>query len=294
MTFLVHNQRYEGRSQLHTSLEWPNMRIEHRSLNSAVLPAVTCTCTGLTIVLAGRSLNRWLEDGVVRRVVPSQPGITSILPVSFEEKEIELVSPLETLHIYLAPSLTVASALTDFDIDPSKVEVVRSGGVSDPLLKEVAAALHRMISRPPEPTDRLFIDGAGSMLSAHLVSKYSNIAQRAAPRSPGLSYQKLTRVLDLVECRFADAIGLDELAAEACLSPFHFSRLFQKAQVSPLTDTLPNAAFRKRRANSRRGACRWLRLRWKRALDRRATSIAFSASTQARRRASSANKTAVR
>ena len=49
------------------------------------------------------------------------------------------------------------------------------------------------------------------------------------PPSPSLSYQKLTRVLDLVECRFAGEIGLDELAAEACLSPFHFSRLFQKA-----------------------------------------------------------------
>jgi AraC family transcriptional regulator len=33
----------------------------------------------------------------------------------------------------------------------------------------------------------------------------------------------------LVDCRFAEGIGLDELAAEACLSPFHFSRLFQKA-----------------------------------------------------------------
>jgi len=67
------------------------------------------------------------------------------------------------------------------------------------------------------------------MLSAYLVSKYSNIAHRVLPHSPGLSYQKLTRVLDLVECRFADAIALEELAAEACLSPFHFSRLFQKA-----------------------------------------------------------------
>ena len=56
------------------------------------------------------------------------------------------------------------------------------------------------------------------MLAAHLVSKYSNIARRAVPRSPSLSYQKLKRVLDLVECRFADGIGLDELATEACLS----------------------------------------------------------------------------
>lgn len=149
--------------------------------------------------------------------------------MGYEEVECEIASPVECLHIFLAPSVAAASALADFDLDPSRVEVVRAPGVSDPLLKEVAVALDEIISRPPEPTDRLFIEGVGSMLSAHLVSKYSNVARRVLPHSPGLSYQKLTRVLDLVECRFADAIGLDELAAEACLSPFYFSRLFQKA-----------------------------------------------------------------
>jgi AraC family transcriptional regulator len=228
MTFLVHNHRYEG-SQLHSSLERPNMRIEHRSLNSVVLPPVTCTCNAISIALAGRTPVRWKEAGAVRRVVAVQPGIASILPVGFDETETEIVSPLECLYIFLAPSVTAASSLADFDIDPSRAEVVRAPTVSDPLLKEIAAALHRILSRPPEPTDRLFIDGASSMLAAHLVAKYSSIAERPTPRLPSLSYDKLKRVLDLVDCRFAEEIGLDELAAEACLSPFHFSRVFQNA-----------------------------------------------------------------
>ena len=228
MTFLVHNHRYEG-GQLHSSLERPNMLIEHRSLNASVLPPVTCTCNAISIALAGRTPVRWKEAGAVRRVVAVQPGIASILPVGFDETETEIVSPLECLYIFLAPSVTAASSLADFDIDPSRAEVVRSPAVSDPLLKEIAASLHSILSRPPEPTDRLFIDGASSMLAAHLVSKYSNVAGRRAPPSPSLSYDKLKRVLDLVDCRFAEEIGLDELAAEACLSPFHFSRLFQNA-----------------------------------------------------------------
>ena len=228
MTFLIHNRRYEG-SKLHSSLERPNIRIEHRSLNSTVLPPVTCTCNAISIALAGRTPVRWKEAGAVRRVVAVQPGIASILPVGFDETETEIVSPLECLYIFLAPSVTAASSLADFDVDPLRAEVVRAPRVSDPLLKEIAAALHDIISRPPEPTDRLFIDSASSMLAAHLVSKYSSISRRAVPPSPSLSYQKLKRVLDLVECRFANEIGLDELAAEACLSPFHFSRLFQKA-----------------------------------------------------------------
>jgi AraC family transcriptional regulator len=204
------------------------MRIEQRRLNADVLPAVTCTCNAISIALAGRTSARWKGAGTVQRVVAVQPGIASILPMGFAEAECEIVSPVECLHIFLAPRVTAASALADFDIDPSRTEMVRAE-VSDPLLKEVAAVLHDIISRPPEPTDRLFIEGASSMLAAHLVSRYSNITPRPAPRSPSLSYEKLKRVLDLVDCRFAEEIGLDELAAEACLSPFHFSRLFQKA-----------------------------------------------------------------
>jgi AraC family transcriptional regulator len=38
--------------------------------------------------------------------------------VGFDETECEIVSPVECLHIFLAPSVTAASALADFDIDP--------------------------------------------------------------------------------------------------------------------------------------------------------------------------------
>ena len=36
-------------------------------------------------------------------------------------------------------------------------------------------------------------------------------------------------MLDFIEAHLASDISLDDLAAEACLSPFHFSRLFRKA-----------------------------------------------------------------
>jgi AraC family transcriptional regulator len=39
----------------------------------------------------------------------------------------------------------------------------------------------------------------------------------------------LKRVLDFIEAHLASDISLDDLAAEACLSPFHFSRLFREA-----------------------------------------------------------------
>lgn len=205
------------------------MRLEHRSLNAAVLRPVTCTCTSIGVALSGRTLLRWKETGAGQRAVAIQPGSASIHPAGFEETEIELVSPVEYLHIFLAPSVTGPSAWADHGVDPARAEVVRGAGVSDPLLKEIAAALHGIISRSPEPTDRMFIDGTSALLAAHLVARYSTAVRRPPSVAPGLRYQRLKRVIDLVEARFAEEIGLSELAAEACLSPYHFSRLFRKA-----------------------------------------------------------------
>jgi len=230
MTFLAHNRRYAGSSELLSSLETPNMLIEHRSFKSDVLPSDICACTTILVALAGRTPVHWKRDGAVQRTVSVQPGVVGIMPLGFEETETEIAAPVECLHIFLPPSVTGHSALADFDADPAATEIVRRcAGGPDPLLREIAVALLGVISRPPEPTDRLFVEGASAMLAAHLVSKYSNIARRHASPSPSLSYDRLRRVLDLVEDRFANEIGLDELAAEACLSSFHFSRLFQKA-----------------------------------------------------------------
>jgi AraC family transcriptional regulator len=202
------------------------MRIEHRLLDPGFLRPVTCTCTAISVALGGRAFARWM-DGAFRPVAV-RPGIATLQPVGLEETEVEITAPVESLLIFLAPSLMATSAQADFDIDPARVELIRTAGISDPLLNEVATALRGMSSRSPEPTDELFAEGASAMLAAHLVSRYSNVRLRPATL-PGLPDHKLKRVIDLVESRFAEPISLGELAAEACLSPFHFSRLFQKA-----------------------------------------------------------------
>lgn len=228
MTFLVHSHRYEGSTQLHSPLEWPDLRVEHRLLRPDTLRPVTCTATTINITLVGRTPVRWIAGGAIQRAM-IHPGMASVQPAGLEETKVEIVSPIESLHIFLAPSLTDSSALADYDLDPARVELAHAAGMSDPLLKEVAAAFHEMISRPPEPTDRLFVEGACSMLAAHLVSKYSNVGWRRATLQPSLPDRKLKCVIDLVESRFAQEINLSELAAEACLSQFHFSRLFRTA-----------------------------------------------------------------
>src|SRR5262245_34419536 len=53
------------------------------------------------------------------------------------------------------------------------------------------------------------------------------------PGTPSLHGKRLGRVLDFMDARLVDDISLDDLAREACLSHYHFSRLFHEATGLP-------------------------------------------------------------
>ncbi|KAA2234592.1 helix-turn-helix domain-containing protein [Salinarimonas soli] len=54
-----------------------------------------------------------------------------------------------------------------------------------------------------------------------------------APSKGGLAPWAKQRTIDLMHARLADDISLDELAAEARLSPFHFARMFKQSVGVP-------------------------------------------------------------
>ncbi len=228
MTLLVHHEKYRGSPHLHAPLDWPDLRVEHRRLEPGSLAPVTFTCNSVVVALAGRTPASRTANGERQRAV-IQPGMACIEPVGLDESEAEIASPIECLHIHVAPSLVGWSALADFDIDPDKARLAYAGGLRDPLLNQIALAFHGIMERGAEPIDQLLVDGMRSVLAWHLLSKYSLDRWQAAIPQPSLPYAKLKRVVDLIEARFAETITLHDMAAEAGLSDFHFSRLFHQA-----------------------------------------------------------------
>ena len=86
-----------------------------------------------------------------------------------------------------------------------------------------------MLYRPRQPTDALFVAGLQVALAAHLLGHYTVDRWRPPEKSPSLDPRRLQRVLDYIEASLNVDIRLEELAAQACLSPYHFSRLFREA-----------------------------------------------------------------
>jgi AraC family transcriptional regulator len=107
----------------------------------------------------------------------------------------------------------------------------------DPLLTQIALSFREMRRSPTGLTDGLFADSLRTMLAAHLLRRYL-----AAPRSieagktrrEKMDARRLRHVLDLVESRLGEPLQLREMAGAACLSPFHFSRIFRLTMgISP-------------------------------------------------------------
>src|SRR5262249_49380552 len=103
-----------------------------------------------------------------------------------------------------------------------------AGGFADATLAQIGTALHGLVGRDSQPIDRIFADGLRTALAAHLIGNYTVDSWQPSPRAPSLDARRLKRVLNFIEARLAEDISLNDLAREACLSPFHFSRLFRE------------------------------------------------------------------
>lgn len=95
-----------------------------------------------------------------------------------------------------------------------------------------SSCVHALLAemRAPREYGPLFVDSVTDALTLHLLSD-------AAPPPPArretLSAPALSRVCERMEARLEAGVTLDELAAEAHLSRFHFARAFREAMNMP-------------------------------------------------------------
>lgn len=223
--------KYGTGRRLTNVAEWNAMRVECWGHEAGTLNNVQLDCTEIGVLLAGQVNVRRTGDGQTQTAF-GRPGTSWICPAGVFESDIELSAPMvECLHIFLPPTLLEKSALQDYGIDPARTKLGYAGGLADPLLLQIATTLRLMLDRDMAGSERLMIDGLRTTLAAHLVGQYSADQWRPAEfRVPtSLDGPRLQRVLDFIETNLANELTLDDLAAEACLSAFHFARLFRQA-----------------------------------------------------------------
>jgi AraC family transcriptional regulator len=233
MSLRAHGDRkYRSSTLLGGAAEWDALRVEHRQIGPGAQNCVRPECTELVYILSGQALVRRTGDGQKQEGM-ARPGTSWLVPAGTHETLLELDGSTECLIIFLPDKLLEDSALADYGIDPDRAQLAYAGGFVDATLAQIGAALHGMLGRESQPTDRIFANGLRTALAAHLIGNYTVDRWQPPTRGPSLDAKRLQRVLDFMEAQLADDLSLEDLAREACLSPYHFSRLFHEATGRP-------------------------------------------------------------
>jgi AraC family transcriptional regulator len=139
-------------------------------------------------------------------------------------------APGSVLNVRLSPALVRSTAQAMQHVNPDAPYVLPRLHLKDTKLSHLGWAIVAELEGGER--DRLFADGVGSAMVAHLLTCYST----ARPLNfPGrLSRRQLQGVIDYIEGNLAEDLSLAELAGVAGISVSHFKALFRQTVGVPV------------------------------------------------------------
>jgi AraC family transcriptional regulator len=191
--------------------------------------AVTTLDPRIGVHISGTYLIHFYSRGVWRQDI-YRPGTTTVLR-SDEERGFRFASHQDTdcefANIYLPMGLLAETA--DYLKRPGQRAPVPSFNqvqAHDRAILEVTRAL---IGAMKNGADELYAESASAWFASHVLVHEKSFGLDEDNRGVGeISDARLRRVIEFISVHFAGSITLDQLAAEAGISKYHFIRLFRR------------------------------------------------------------------
>jgi len=168
-----------------------------------------------------------IEGGRPKQIGPLQPGCLRFIPagvgvrttMSMSAPKIAWIGVVQRPEIYrdLAGEGSWPASFADFD--PTLI-------LADPRATLLIEAIAKEISGGA--FDHLMVDALSSALAVQIARQFRGAGLRLLPAGR-LSKDRLKRVLDYIDAHLANPLLLRDLAAVACLSPYHFARSFKRS-----------------------------------------------------------------
>jgi AraC family transcriptional regulator len=207
---------------------WRGLSAELRSHPIGEVPPYVASCTQIAILIRGASVVTRHSGGIQQRIVGT-PGTIGLCPLGVHENYAYLSTHIdEMLHVYLSATL-FASLTRHTSRDFTAAAVRNDAGFNDPLIEPIAVEILRELQSETSCGD-LLVETLADALAVRLLNSYSSVSVdpfRDALRPKGLDPRRLQSVIDYINANLRKEITLEELAAAASLSRFHFSRMFK-------------------------------------------------------------------
>ncbi len=209
---------------------WSGVAAELRCHPPGELPAIVPTQMEITIATR-RSPGAYVSrKGAGRRQRNAvEAGTVWFCPVGVAEDDIVISGPLhDILHVYL-PAEGFARMADLYGDARIRADAVRYlADVDDDLVRQLGLAIGREL-RTETAAGRMLVEAASFSLVARLAQMYGHDRPDGADaEEAGSTCQaRIRRVTDFIRDNLHRDLTVAELAEVACLSPFHFARMFK-------------------------------------------------------------------
>jgi AraC family transcriptional regulator len=174
---------------------------------------------------------------------PVPAGSILVWPAG-SSKEIRWQGSMESLDIYLDPSLVGRVTAEAFESDPTRTVVPLLTGLILPELRFAMLAVDAEL-RASDGGCPILVESLATILSLHLIRHTMSARRLPASEDGVLSGRKLHAVIEYIMENLGGDLTLGQIAAVAHLSPYHFARQFKAATgLSPYQYVISNRVER--------------------------------------------------
>jgi AraC family transcriptional regulator len=171
-----------------------------------------------------------LYDGV-KRHIPPPAGSILVIPAG-SPAQWRWSGRMETLINFLQPRLVARVAAEAFDLDPARTMVPPLDSLDLPQLRATMWAVDAELTAGGAGRN-LATESLANLLAVHLIRHVLAPRQPGRGRDGALPRGRLRAVVEHIEEHLGGAPTLEQLAAVARLSPYHFARQFKIATGLP-------------------------------------------------------------
>jgi AraC family transcriptional regulator len=140
--------------------------------------------------------------------------------------------PFESMAVFIELPLLQRAMEEVFGADAAHARLRDVSAFTDNALNSLMDRLREELTR--RKASPLFLQGIAQAVAIHLARNYAETVKELSGGGSSLPGYKLRQITDWMAEHLAEDFGLDQLAAQAGLSKFYFTRLFKTALgVSP-------------------------------------------------------------